>query len=75
MKIHNPNSQFVCIPDLCAGDVVEPGFLHPEQVTIQEKPEKVPETIWYCVLAKTDGGVLVVEHAPGDDGVWVMQRS
>jgi hypothetical protein len=43
MKIHDPNSRFVFVPDLRKGDVVEPGFFHQEQVTISQRPDQAAD--------------------------------
>jgi hypothetical protein len=73
MKIHDPNSRFVFIPDLREGDVVEPGFFHEQRVTIDRSPEKVKDTkSLYAVVSKLDDGSVKLDFAVAGDGVWVF---
>jgi hypothetical protein len=60
VKIHDENSRMVRIPDLRKGMVVEPGYFHEEQVTIEDTPEVV------------EGEPK--EHPPlySGDAVWVL---
>lgn len=73
MRIHDEHSRFVLVPDLSAGDVVEPGFLHREQVTIHRTPQKVKDSdTLYGVIGKLDSGEVVLEFLVAGDGVWVF---
>jgi hypothetical protein len=73
MKIHDPNSRFVFVPDLRKGDVVEPGFFHQEQVTISQRPEMVADTkSLYAVVSTLDNGQGKLDFAAAGDGVWVF---
>lgn len=77
MKIHDENSRMVRIPDLRQGMVVEPGFLHKEQVTIEGTPEVVPgqpkeHPPLYCVIGKLDDDSVVTQHSYVGDAVWVL---
>lgn len=77
MKIHDENSQMVRIPDLRQGMVVEPGFFHTEQVTIEATPEVVPgqpkeHPPLYCVISKLDDGTVITSRSYVGDAVWVL---
>jgi hypothetical protein len=77
MKIYNENSQMVRIPDLRKGMVVEPGFFHEEQTTIEGTPEVVggqpkERPPLYCVIAKLDDGTVITRHSYSGDAVWVL---
>jgi hypothetical protein len=77
MKIHDENSQMVRIPDLRKGMVVEPGFFHKEQTTIEGTPEVVEgepkeHPPLYCVIAKLDDGTVITRHSYSGDAVWVL---
>jgi len=77
MKIHNENSRMVRIPDLREGMVVEPGFLHQEQVTIENTPEVVggqpsEHSPLYRIIGKLDDGTVISQYSYTGDAVWVF---
>lgn len=83
MKIYDENSRMVRIPDLRQGMVVEPGFLHKEQVTIDGTPEVIKEAqkkgrrqeaipALYLITAKLDDGTVITQESYSGDAVWVF---
>jgi hypothetical protein len=77
MKIHDENSRMIRIPDLRKGMVVEPGYFHEEQVTIEGTPEVVggqpkEHPPLYCVVSKLDNGEAISSHSYSGDAVWVF---